>query len=153
MPGRRLRPAHPVPAPHEDCAAASGANSRRWAHNRIMSRSRLDPLAVTVVAIVLVVAGIYVGIMGAQGDTPAGWFLAALLLGAVAAGYGANRARPRRGAALALAAAVLAAMGWLALLSIGFPLLVAAALCLVAAVRQGRRGADAEGHPGVLGTP
>ena len=82
-----------------------------------MSRPRLDPFAVVAVVIVLVVVVVYLAIMREEGDTPVAWFLAALLLGAIASGYGANLARPHRGAALVLAAVVLGAVGVLAQLS------------------------------------
>lgn len=110
----------------------------RREQNRTVSHPRWDPLAVVAVAIVLVVVVVYLGIMREQGDTPVPWFLAALLLGAGAAGYGADRARPHRGAALVLAAGVLAAVGVLAILSIGFPVLAAGAVCLLAAVKSVR---------------
>ncbi len=108
-----------------------------------MSRPRLDSAPVVAAVIALVMVFVYAGIMGQQGDRPVEWFVAALLLGAAAAGYGAIRASPHRGAALLLATLVLVAVGVLAILSIGFPILVAGALCLFAAVRSARLGSTA----------
>jgi len=102
-----------------------------------MSRARLDLLAVVSAAVALTMAVVYVAIIRQQGESPVPWFLAALLLGAGAAGYGARRSAPRRGAALLAAGVLLLAMGMLAILSIGFPILVAALGCLVAAARAG----------------
>lgn len=108
-----------------------------------MRRPAVDPLAVVAVVIALVMAGVYVGIMREQGDTPVPWFLAGLLVGAVAAGYGAIPAGPNRRAVLVLAAVVLVAMGVVAMLTIGFPILIAGALCAVAAMRSAGRDAAA----------
>lgn len=81
----------------------------------------------------LVMAGVYVAIMRQQSDPPVVWFLGALLLGAAAAGYGSLPAARHRTSVLVLAGLVLGAAGLLALLTIGFPVLVAAALCVSAA--------------------
>ena len=107
--------------------------------NQTMGRPRLDPATTVATVIALGMVVVYVWIMRQQSDRPAAWFLTALLLGVAAAGYGTNRAAPRRGAALLLAALVLGCVGVLAILSIGFPILVAGSLCLFAAVRSARR--------------
>jgi len=103
-----------------------------------MSRSRLDLVAVVAAVLALVIIVVYLWIMRQESDRPVLWFLAALILGAAAAGYGAITASPHRGAALLLAGVVLAVMGVLAILSIGFPILVAGALCLFSAARSAR---------------
>ena len=106
-----------------------------------MSRHRFDlvSLAASVAAaITLFMVVVYLAIMRQEGDSPAAWFLAALVLGVVAAGYGANPASPYRGSALMLAGLVLAAAGMLAIFSIGLPILLAGALCLLAGARSAR---------------
>lgn len=105
-----------------------------------MSRPRLDTDAAVAAALVLVMMVVYLWRMRQESDEPVAWFLAALVLGAAAAGYGAYTDSPRRGAALLLAGFVLAAVGMLAILSIGLPILVAGALCLRAAARSTRLG-------------
>jgi hypothetical protein len=85
----------------------------------------------TVVMIVL-----YVALVRQQSDQPAAWALAALILGAAAAGYGAYRGSTLRRAALILASIVLMSIGFVAILSIGFPILAAGLLCALAAARS-----------------
>lgn len=100
---------------------------------------RFDPLATaSALLAVLVLAG-YVGLIRQQGDPPVPWYVAGLAGAAVLSGYGVRRAAPARRWALAGSGVVLAALGLLALLSIGLPLLVAGGLALVAAVRGRRR--------------
>jgi len=103
-----------------------------------MSRVRLDLVALVGAVLALVMVVGYLAIMRQESDRPVAWFLAALILGAAAAGYGTITAAPYRGAALLLAGVVLAAVGVLAILSIGFPILLAGALCLVSAARSAR---------------
>ena len=59
--------------------------------------------------------------------------LGALLAAAAAAGWASSMAAPHRMTALVLADMVLAALGVLAIFSIGLPLLAAGALCLFSA--------------------
>jgi hypothetical protein len=98
-----------------------------------MGRSAGSWAARSAALLALVMAGVYVAIMREQGDPPVVWFLGALLLGALGAGYGSVPAARHRTGALVLAGLVLALAGLLALLTIGFPVLVAAALCVAAA--------------------
>ena len=79
---------------------------------------------------------VYLTVIRQQDGQPAVWAAAILVLGAAGAGYGAFRDAPYRRAALLSAACGLAALGLLAILTIGVPILLASALCLVAAVRQ-----------------
>lgn len=67
---------------------------------------RLDPLAALAALVTTVMAVVYLAIMREQGDDPAWWFLAALVVGALAAGYGARRGAPQRSGVLCLVAAV-----------------------------------------------
>ena len=64
------------------------------------------------------------------------WAVAALVVGAAAAGVGAVVAFPYRRASLAGAALLLILLGLLAILTIGLPILLSGALCLVAGWRS-----------------
>jgi hypothetical protein len=96
----------------------------------------VDVVAALAAVLALVMAVSYVSIMAEQGDRPAAWFLAALVMGATAAAYGAYRGAPHRRVVLLAAALELSAAGVLAILSVGLPILLAGMLCLVAAVRS-----------------
>ncbi|GII57262.1 hypothetical protein Pth03_56510 [Planotetraspora thailandica] len=104
-------------------------------------RDGWDPLAAIAALIALVMMGLYVGLILQQGDQAVAWFLGGLAAAALLAIYGAARAAPRRGLALAVAGTVLTVLGILGILSIGLPILGAGVLALVAAARsqQGRR--------------
>ena len=120
-----------------------GARARTHAPQAIltgMGRARVDPFAVVAGLLAAAMLAVYVAVVRQQQGEPAPWALAALALGAVASGYGAVRAAPRRRVALALAAAVLLATGLLAILSIGLPILAAGVLALVAAARPAPAG-------------
>jgi hypothetical protein len=96
---------------------------------------RIDALPLVAAAIALVMAWLYVLLVHSQGEEPAGWVVLALVGAGLGAAYGTSRTAPRRRAVLGVCAAVLGALGLLALLSVGLPILVAAALCLVAVAR------------------
>ena len=102
----------------------------------VMGRGRLDVIAVaaSVLAVAMFVA--YLSVIRQQGGDPAAWAVAALVAGAAGAAYGAVVTAPHRRAALILAGFTLTALGVLAILTIGLPILAAGALCLVAAARQ-----------------
>ncbi|MGD8202429.1 hypothetical protein ACQE98_17445 [Ornithinimicrobium sp. W1679] len=104
-------------------------------HSERMRRSGLDVAAVAATVLAVVMLVVYLVVMREQGDQPAMWAVVLLVLGA-AAGYGAVRSAPYRRAALLAAACGLTALGVLAILTIGLPILFAGVLCLVAAVRQ-----------------
>jgi hypothetical protein len=95
----------------------------------------VDLWAVAGALVAVVMTGVYVSIVRQQGEDPAAWFLAAVGLGALAAGYGAAVPAPHRRTALAVAVTLLVACGLLAILTIGLPILLAGALVLVAFVR------------------
>jgi hypothetical protein len=95
----------------------------------------LDLLAALAAAVAVVMAAVYVGVMLQQGDRPLLWVVALLASGAGLAAYGAGRTHRRRRAALLVSGALLTGLGVLAILSIGFPIVLAGALCLVAAAR------------------
>ncbi|WP_344448012.1 hypothetical protein [Acrocarpospora macrocephala] len=104
----------------------------------VARRAGWDWLAVSAVLITVMMSVWYVTLIAREGGRPVAWFLGGLAGCAVLMVYGASRAAPRRGIALAIAGVVLAALGYLALLSIGFPILVAGILALVAAIKARR---------------
>jgi hypothetical protein len=103
------------------------------------SRWRLDPVALAGAALALVMALTYVALMRGQGDRPLAWVLAVLVGAAALAAVGSHRSAPRARVLLLAAAALLLALGVLALLTIGLPIIGAGVLCLVAAARRPRR--------------
>lgn len=103
-----------------------------------MRQARLDGVALAGSVLALAMLVVYLSVIRQEDDQPAAWAVAALVLGAGAAGYGAVRTAPGRRAALLLAGLGLVVLGVLAILSIGLPILFAGALCLVAALRQRR---------------
>lgn len=101
-----------------------------------MGRGRLDAIAVTASVLAVAMLVVYLSVIRQQEGEPAAWVVAALIGGAAAAAYGAVVAAPYRRAALGLAGLTLMVLGMLAILTIGLPILVAGALCLMAAARQ-----------------
>ncbi|WP_336216622.1 hypothetical protein [Nonomuraea sp. LPB2021202275-12-8] len=75
----------------------------------------------------------YVALMAQEGGRPVAWFTGGLVGCAVLLAYGMVRTARRRGTALAIAGVVLIVLGYLALLSIGLPILVAGVLAVIAA--------------------
>ncbi len=101
-----------------------------------MGRARQNLFAVAASMLALVMLFVYLMVIRQQDGQPAVWAVAILVLGAAAAGYGAVARAPYRRGVLLFAGGALAVLGVLAILTIGLPILVAGALCLVAAVRQ-----------------
>jgi hypothetical protein len=101
-----------------------------------ITRTRVDPLAVTASAVAVAMVLAYLEVVRQQDGDPAAWAVAALLLGGGAASYGAVWRSPYRRTPLVAAGVVLLGVGLLAILSIGLPIMVAGALCLVAAGRR-----------------
>ena len=102
-----------------------------------MRHARWDPFAATASALALTMLVVYLWVIGQQQEEgPAVWAVAALIVGAAAAGLGAIVAFPYRGAALVTAAVVLIGLGLLAILTIGLPILVAGSLCVIAGWRS-----------------
>ena len=93
-----------------------------------------DKLALAGAAIAAVMAMVYIWLVSSQGGAPAVWVVLMLTLGAACAAYGAQE---RRGSLTALwtATLTLGLLGLFAILSIGLPILVAAALCCASAIR------------------
>jgi hypothetical protein len=103
-------------------------------------RNGWDLLAAIAAAIALIMIGLYIGLIGQQGGLVAAWFVAVLSAAAILSAYGAARGAPRRGLALAVAGAMMAVLGLLSILSIGFPIVAAGVLAIVAAARSQRHG-------------
>jgi hypothetical protein len=103
------------------------------------TRKGWDLVAVIAAVIALVMIGVYIGLIRQQGGPVAGWFVVALAAAAILAVYGVARTAPWRRGALAVSGVVMAVLGFLSILSIGFPILCAGVLALVAAVRPAAR--------------
>ncbi|MGN6574827.1 MAG: hypothetical protein ACTHKG_03995 [Nocardioides sp.] len=99
-----------------------------------MTRSRIDLLTLAAAVLAAAMAVVYVRLTGEQGDAPLWWVPAVLLVGAGGAVYGSVSTGVRRTTALA-AGVLLFLLGVLAILTIGLPILLSGALCLVAALR------------------
>jgi hypothetical protein len=91
-------------------------------------------LALVVLALTLLTLGTYVALIVTQGGAPVAWFVGGLLLAALLAVH-AWRTTRRRTAALVVAGVLLCVLGYLALASIGLPLLAAGVIALLAAAR------------------
>jgi hypothetical protein len=96
---------------------------------------RLDPLSVGAALVALAMAWVYLSVVRGQGNDPAVWVVVVLVGAGIGAGYASLRGTPARRVVLATCAAALAVLGLLAILSVGLPILLAAVLCLLAAVR------------------
>jgi drug/metabolite transporter (DMT)-like permease len=98
---------------------------------------RIDLLAVGAAVVAVSMTAVYRGLVESQGDeSPLWWVQAALVLAALLALAGAPTGNPRRGPVLLAATGLLAIIGLLGILTIGLPILCAAALTFVAAVRD-----------------
>lgn len=93
-----------------------------------------DKFAVAAAALSGVMFLIYWAVTTGQRDTPQIWVLLMLLIGSAGAAYGRFE-RWGRLTALWSATMVLGILGVLSILSIGLPILVAAVLCGISAVR------------------
>jgi hypothetical protein len=98
-------------------------------------RNGWDVLAAIPAVIALVMIGLYIGLIRQQGGPMATWFIAGLGAAALLSIYGAARAAPWRALALAVSGVVMAVLGFLSILSIGFPILCAGVLALFTAAR------------------
>lgn len=104
-------------------------------------RNGWDLLAAIAAAIALIMIGLYIGLISQEGGDVAVWFLAGLAAAALLSIYGVARAAPLRKLALAVSGVVMVVLGLLGILSIGFPILGAGVLALVAAARREPRNA------------
>lgn len=83
-------------------------------------RNGWDLLAAIAAVIALIMIGLYIGLISQQGGQVAAWFLAGLAAAALLSIYGVAHGAPRRGLALAVSGGVMAVLGLLSILSIGF---------------------------------
>jgi hypothetical protein len=102
------------------------------------ARNDWDLLAAIAAIIALIMAGVYLWLIRVQGGQVVLWFIVGLAVAALLSMYGVRRAAPLRRLALAMSGVTLSVLGILGLLSIGFPLLVAGVLALIAAALADR---------------
>lgn len=86
-------------------------------------------------AIAFVMIVVYIGLIRRQGGQVAAWFVAGLAVAATLCLYGVAREVPSRRWALAVSGVMLTLLGFVSILSIGFPVLLAGFLALAAAAR------------------
>ena len=96
----------------------------------------VDLLAVGAAVVATAMTAVYRGVIEGQGDDPALWVQVVLVVVALLALAGAPRGLPHRFPVLLAAAGLLGALGLLAILTIGLPILAASGLVFVAAVRE-----------------
>jgi len=98
---------------------------------------RVDLLPVGAAVVATAMTFVYRGVIESQGDeSPLWWVQAGLVLAALLALAGAPTGNRRRGPVLLGATGLLGVIGLLGILTIGLPILFAAALTLVAALRD-----------------
>ena len=98
----------------------------------------IDLLAVGAAVVAAAMTVVYRGVIESQqpGDDPALWVQVVLVVGALLALAGAPTGLPHRMPVLLAATGLLGALGLLAILTIGLPILAAAFLVFVAALRD-----------------
>jgi hypothetical protein len=97
---------------------------------------RLDLLPLCASVLTAAVTALYVYLVLTQGSRPSWYALTILLVCVAASGYAVRPKAPRRRAALMVSAIGLVGLGYIALFSIGLPLLLSGALCVAAALRH-----------------
>ena len=102
---------------------------------------RFSVLAAVSAVLAVVMAVVYVSVMHSQDDDPLAWVMAVLIVAAALAGSGAFGGASYRRTALVASGVLLVGLGVLAILSIGFPILIAGVLALVAAATSAPRPA------------
>ena len=95
----------------------------------------IDLLAAVAALLTAAMLVAYLVIMASQDNSPALWVVVVLAVTALLAAYGATRRRGHR-ALLVVDGVLLGVLGLLAILTIGFPLLLASALCFAAVLRD-----------------
>ena len=96
----------------------------------------VDVLPIGAAAVATAMIPVYRSVIESQGDdSPLWWVQAVLLVGALLALAGAPTVNPKRVPILVAATGLLGLLGLLAILSIGFPILFAAGLTFLAALR------------------
>jgi hypothetical protein len=110
-----------------------------------MNSGRLCAAIAAVIA--LLMNGVYLWLVHADGNSPAIWFVAGLAVAAVLAGYGALRTAPARRPALIASSVLLLGLGLAGILTIGFPIVLDGVLALVAAGRTRPAENTSDGLP------
>jgi hypothetical protein len=98
-------------------------------------RYRLDFVALAASALSFAITVLYLYLVATEHGTPTWWALVLLVIGAAGSGYAVRMSAPYRRLALSVSGLCLLALGYVALFSIGMPLLLAGALCVSAALR------------------
>jgi hypothetical protein len=100
---------------------------------------RIDLFALLGAGLALLVTVFYVFLVYAQGDSPSSYAVGLLLVAIASAAYAVPmRARGRK-VTLGVAAIFLFLLGFIALFSIGLPLVLSAMLCVLGAMRRTTR--------------
>ena len=100
---------------------------------------RIDLFALLGAGLALLVTALYVFLVYAEGDAPSSYAVGILLVAIACAAYAVPmRARGRK-VTLGVAAIFLFLLGFIALFSIGLPLVLAAMLCVLGAMRRTTR--------------
>ena len=100
---------------------------------------RVDLFALAAALLSAAVTVMYLFLVHSQGDQPPWWAVGILAGSSLGAAYGVRPRAPYRRLPLLVAALGLVLLGFVALFSIGLPLLLSAALCVVAALRTPTR--------------
>ena len=96
---------------------------------------RFDLLALSACLLAAAVTVLYLYLVATEGGTPRWWAVSVLVVAICGTTYATRLSVPYRRVALGVSAVCLLALGYLAILSIGLPLLLAGALCVAAALR------------------
>jgi hypothetical protein len=99
--------------------------------------ARVDLWAAGAAILAAVMTVAYVAIIVNESGEPAYWFISLMAVAIACATYGCAPALPLRRVALAVCAALLTGLGFLAILTIGLPVLVAGVLAWIAFARAG----------------
>jgi drug/metabolite transporter (DMT)-like permease len=97
---------------------------------------RLDLLPLCASVLTAAVTALYVYLVLSQGSRPSWYALTILVVCVAASGYAVRPKAPHRRPALVVSAIGLVGLGYVALFSIGLPLLLSGALCVAAALRH-----------------
>jgi hypothetical protein len=100
---------------------------------------RVDLFALAAAVLTAAITVMYLFLVHAQDGRPSWWAVGVLTVAVLGAAYGVRPRAPYRRAPLVVAAVCLFLLGFVALFSIGMPLLLAAVLCVLAALRTPTR--------------
>jgi hypothetical protein len=138
---RDRRAAYPYTLIWEEPVFGCPWGEHDWAMDGTLVRG-YDLMPLVAAGLAVVMAGVYVWLMGVQGDQPRSWFLGALLVGALLSAYGSRPQMPYRRPALLIAAVCLLGVGILGILSIGWPIVGAGALAMLSSAHSPQPDAE-----------